>query len=95
MKHALILPFLLLVFSLVGCSSTADSPEATAKGFWQAVVDNDMEKAKTFATWDTVEYLKYLNHNKTKPERFDLGEKTISENNAEIAITLHTKQERQ
>ena len=93
MKQYLILPFFLLIFSLFSCSNTADTPEAVTKVFWQAVVDKDMEKAKSFATWDTVEYLKYLNSNKTHPERFDLGEQMIGEKGAEIAVTLHTKAE--
>ncbi|RTZ63431.1 MAG: hypothetical protein DSZ29_06870 [Aquificaceae bacterium] len=95
MKKHLILPFFLLIFSLFGCGSRADSPEAVASNFWQAVIAKDMEKAKSFATWDTVEYLKYLNTNKTHPERFDLGEKMIGEKNAEIAVTLYTKAEGQ
>ena len=95
MKQYLIFPFFLLIFSLFGCGSTTDSPEAVTKAFWQAVVDKDMENAKSFATWDTVEYLKYLNSNKTQPERFDLGEQMIGEKSAEIAVILHTKAEGQ
>jgi len=95
MKQYLMIPFLILLFTVQGCGNVSDSPEATSKGFWQAVVDKDMEQAKAFATWDTVEYLKYLNSSKTHPERFDLGEQMIGENNAEIAVTLHSNREGQ
>ncbi len=95
MKKYLILPFFLLMFSLFSCSNTADSPEAVTKGFWKAVIMKDMEKAKSYATWDTVEYLKYLNTNKTHPERFELGEQMIGEKSAEIAVILHTQEKGQ
>lgn len=90
----MIIPFFLFILSLAGCSGNpSNSPEAVAKVFWQAVIDKDMEKAKGLATWDTVSYLKYLNSNKTHPERFDLGKTMIGEKSAEIAVTLHTNGE--
>ncbi len=90
-KYLMIIPFFLFTLSLIGCGSeTADTPEAVAKVFWQAVIDKDMEKAKVLATWDTVDYLKYLNSSKTHPERFDLGETMLGEKSAEIAVILHT-----
>jgi hypothetical protein len=89
-KHLMIIPLFLFIFSLGGCSSNpSDSPEGVANVFWQAVIDKDMEKAKGLATWDTVSYLKYLNSNKTHPERFELGETMIGEKGAEIGVTPH------
>lgn len=90
-KHVIVLPFILFMLFLSGCNSEpTDSPENTAKVFWQAVVDKDMEQAKSLATWDTVTYLKYLNNSKTHPERFDLGEQKIGDKTAEIAVILHS-----
>ncbi len=90
-KRYIFIPIFILIFFIFSCNSTANSPEAVTKAFWQAVVDKDMEKAKDFATWDTVEYLQYLNSSKTHPERFDLGEAMIGEKSAEIEVVLHTK----
>ena len=90
-KYLILIPFFLFVFSLTGCiHDTTDTPEATAKVFWQAIIDKDMEQAKALATWDSVDYLKYLNSSKTHPERFDLGETMQSEKTAEIGVILHT-----
>ena len=90
----MMIPFFLFILSLTGCSNdSSDSPEGVAKVFWQAVIDKDMEKAKGLATWDTVDYLKYLNSSKIHPERFDLGETMIGEKSAEIGVTLHTNAE--
>jgi hypothetical protein len=90
-KQFTLLPLLLFIFSLSACNSEpTDSPESTARVFWQAVIDKDMEQAKNLATWDTVDYLKYLNNSKTHPERFDLGEQVIGDKTAEIAVILHS-----
>ncbi len=85
----------LLIFltSLLSACSNDTSPEAVSEQFWQAVMQRDMETAKQLSTWDTVDYLKYLKAEKLHPERFELGEKMIGENNAEIATTLFTKRQ--
>jgi hypothetical protein len=91
-QHFIRLPFIFLLLFLIGCGSEpTDSPKSAAKAFWQAVIDKDMEQAKNLATWDTVDYLKYLNNKKIHPERFDLGEETIGEKTAEIGVILHSK----
>ena len=89
MNKSLLAVFFVLTLSLFGCGGP-ESPEVVTKGFWQAVVDKDMEQAKQYSTWDTVEYLKYLTSKKTHPERFDMGEQMVGESSAEIAITLHS-----
>ena len=95
-KHFIILPFLFLLFLLTGCGSEPTaSPKSAAKAFWQAVIDKDMEQAKSLATWETVDYLKYLNNSKIHPERFNLGEEMIGEKTAEIGVILHSKSQGQ
>ena len=87
----MMIPFYFFILFLAGCSDDAsDSPEAVTTIFWQAVIDKDMEQAKALATWDTVDYLKYINHSKTHPERFELGETMMGEKSAEIGVILHT-----
>lgn len=79
-------------FALVGLTacSGSDSPESISAGFWEAVQDHDMEKAKQLATWDTVEYLKILKTKNFHPERFELGDKMEGEARAEIDTVLFT-----
>lgn len=92
MSRFLLISLMLLSSLFAGCNGS-ESPESTAKNFWQAIITRDMELAKQYSTWDTVEYLKYLNNSKTQPQRFDLGDKMIGENTAEISVTLHSNVE--
>ena len=69
------------------------SPKDVTEIFWSAVQLRDMEKAKQVATWDTVDYLKYLKAEKLHPERFELGEVMLSETRAEVATTLYTQKQ--
>ena len=80
---------LVALLSLAACNQS-ESPKDISKKFWQAVQDRDMESAKMMATWDTVDYLKYLNTEKLHPERFELGEQMMGETRAEIVTVLFT-----
>ncbi len=80
-----------ILFALVGCDSNEEkSPKQVSQVFWQAVKDRDMESAKIMATWDTVDYLKYLNADKFHPERFELGEQMVGETRSEVSTVLYT-----
>ena len=82
---------LLLAVSLgLTACGKPESPADVSKQFWNAVKERDMETAKLVATWDTVDYLKYLNTDKLHPERFELGEQMIGETRAEVATVLFT-----
>lgn len=84
---------LLLIFGMSACQQSPNSPESVSKAFWDAVQTQDMEKAKEYATWDTVDYLKYLNNEKTKPQRFELGETMQGDTRAEVATMLYTQKQ--
>ncbi len=80
-----------VLFSLAACNGhKAESPKQVSQVFWQAIQDRDMESAKMMATWDTVDYLKYLNTDKLHPERFELGEQMMGENRSEVSTVLYT-----
>lgn len=80
---------LVITFALTACNQP-ESPSEISKQFWKAVQERDMESAKLVATWDTVDYLKYLNTDKLHPERFELGEQMVGEKRAEVATVLFT-----
>lgn len=80
---------LVVSFILTACGKS-ESPSSVSKQFWNAVKERDMESAKLFATWDTVDYLKYLNTDKLHPERFELGEQMVGETRAEVETFLFT-----
>ncbi len=87
---------LLVLFSLTACNGNkAESPKEVSQAFWQAIQKRDMESAKIMATWDTVDYLKYLNTDKLHPERFDLGEEMTGETHAEVSTILYTSKQGQ
>ncbi len=82
---------LTLLIGLAACSGQS-SPTAVSQQFWQAIQERDMETAKQLATWDTVEYLKYLKAEKVHPERFELGDEMLGEKRAEVLTVLYTSQ---
>ncbi len=77
---------------LSGCTQS-DTPKSISDKFWNAVQIRDMEAAKQVATWDTVDYLKYLKSEKLHPERFELGEVMLGETRAEVATVLFTQKQ--
>jgi len=60
-----------------------------SEDFWQAVLDEDMEKAKMLVTWETTDYLKYMSNNRVAAQRFETGEVRITDNMAEVATILY------
>ena len=87
---AIFTPLLLIVSLALTACNHIDSPSDISEQFWKAVQDRDMEAAKQVSTWDTVDYLKYLNTDKLHPERFELGDQMIGETRAEVATVLYT-----
>lgn len=90
-----VLAGLLIAAVLSGCNGKAQTPEAVAGEFWQAVIDQDMEKAKSLATWDTVDYLKYIRSGQLKPERYELGDVMKGDKNASIDTFLYSQKQGQ
>lgn len=82
--------FLTIVF-LSGCMEKEQTPESVAGEFWQAVIDQDMEKAKSLASWNTVDYLKYIRSGQLKPERYELGEVLKGDRTATIQTMLYSQ----
>lgn len=76
-------------FAITACSKS-ETPADISNQFWEAVQERDMEAAKLVSTWDTVDYLKYLNTDKLHPERYELGEQMVGETRAEVATVLYT-----
>ena len=86
--------FATIFLSLSGCVQS-DTPKSVSEQFWKAVQVRDMESAKQLATWDTVDYLKYLKAERLHPERFELGEVMEGETRSEVVTTLYTQKQGQ
>lgn len=91
MKCVTLLSMFLIMALLVGCDNESKSPESVAAEFWQAVIDQDMEKAKALASWDSVDYLKYVRSGKLKPERYELGEVMKGDRTVVIETMLYSQ----
>ncbi|MGB1311308.1 MAG: hypothetical protein ACPG47_08850 [Leucothrix sp.] len=92
-RGRLLISLLLMMCFLIGCTEKEATPESVAGEFWQAVIDKDMEKAKNMATWDSVDYLKYIRSGQLKPERYELGEVMKSDRAAIIETMLYSQPE--
>lgn len=88
-----ILASVLLAAVLSACTAKEQTPEVVAGEFWQAVIDQDMEKAKSLASWDSVDYLKYIRSGQLKPERYELGEVMTGDKRASIDTFLYSQKQ--
>jgi Zn-dependent alcohol dehydrogenase len=76
---------------LTACIFSSESQNAVtvANAFWQAVQDKNMEKAKELSTWDSAQYLKFIESDKLQAQRFETGEVKILDQTAEVATILY------
>ena len=70
-------------------SSDEQQARETANSFWQAVLREDMEAAKQQTTWESAQYLKFLNSQQIDAQRFETGELLITDGVAEVATVLY------
>lgn len=90
-RYATIIGLMVLASLLSGCllSSEEQSARDVANGFWQAVLDEDMEAAKQRVTWDSARYLSFLNSKQLMAKRFETGELQVTDGVAEVATVLY------
>ena len=91
MTHRILILLVLLLPLLTGCILSSESQNAVAvtEEFWQAVQNKDMEKAKQLSTWESAEYLKFVQSDKINAQRFETGEVKVTDQTAEVATILY------
>ena len=91
MKFKIAFLLALLSFLLTACIFSSESQNAVAvtEAFWKAVQEKDMDKAKQLATWESAEYLKFLQSDKINAQRFETGEVKVTDQTAEVATILY------
>ena len=82
---------LLVSVLLSGCifSSESQQVRAVADKFWQAILNDDMETAKNLTTWESAQYLQFLNSKSVSAQRFETGEIKIDGTTAAVATLLY------
>lgn len=78
----------LLLAACVFSSESQQVRDLTEK-FWQALLAKDMETTKTLVTWESAQFLTFLNNSGVSAQRFETGEIKIHENTAEVATVLY------
>ncbi|NIM19873.1 MAG: hypothetical protein GTO51_06470 [Candidatus Latescibacteria bacterium] len=82
----ILLAFLIpLIFS---CSSGEDESLAVAKAFWQALEDQDIEKARSYATKETAASLKPNDNEEDKDVDIVFGEVTFEDGKSIVETTM-------
>ncbi|SKA67787.1 hypothetical protein SAMN02745130_00123 [Thiothrix eikelboomii] len=90
LQFLFVLVCLLGLLSLTACSqSTEQNARQVANEFWEAILQEDMEKAKALTTWDSTQYLSLLQNKKMSARRFETGELKIENGLAEVATVLY------
>jgi len=91
MKLKIALLFSILPMLLTACIFSSESQNAVTvtNAFWQAVQDKNIEKAKELSTWDSAQYLKFIESDKLQAQRFETGEVKILDQTAEVATILY------
>lgn len=90
LRYLWVLLCIFACLSLTACSqSTEQDARRVANEFWTAILQDDMEKAKTLATWDSTQYLSLLHNKKMSARRFETGELKIENGLAEVATVLY------
>jgi hypothetical protein len=82
---------MLLGILLSGCIFSSESQQVrdTTEKFWQAVLAGDMATVKDLVTWDSAQYLPFLDSKNVSAKRFETGEVKVQENTAEVATILY------
>lgn len=82
-------PILIAIALLVlAACAQKQTPEEVAHGFWQAVVNNDLDAARKLATRDSQKSLDLLDNQEKMLKDVEVGAATITEQQATVPTTL-------
>lgn len=77
---------------MAGCTKDADSPEAVAEKFWEAMMDRDIDEAKNYATKSSAYSLKENNNKSDSDVKITFGEVKTEKDNSSVETTMHSSQ---
>lgn len=89
LRNTTILAIVCLGLLVVACSGKPASPKDVSTLFWEAVITNDIEKAKSLATPLTSHHVDSLDNESRQLKSVDVSEPVISESRAMVETVLH------
>ena len=75
------------LFALAACVQK-QTPEEVTHGFWQAVIDNDLDAARKLTTRDSRKNLNLLDNREKRLKAVEVGTATITAEKATVPTTL-------
>ncbi len=78
----------LIALLILSACAQKQTPEEVAHGFWQAIVNNDLETAHKLATKDSRHDLDLLDNKEKKLKAVEVGTATITGNVSTVPTTL-------
>lgn len=88
--QAILVAFVIVMTSLLGCSSSGDKPIEIAEQFWSAMEEQDIEKARSFATEETAGSVTINEDAKDEEVDIVFGEVSFEDDHAAVATTMIT-----
>ncbi len=79
--------FVLALLTVAACAQK-QTPEEVAHGFWQAVVDNDLDAARQLTTKASQKDLDLLDNREKMLKAVEVGSATVTERTATVPTTL-------
>ncbi len=89
-RKIFVLFFVFLFVFVIGCTKNADEPLGIAEKFWDAVKNDDIETAKSYATKATANSLMVKDDKGDPRDKVTFGEVKFEDEKAEVETTLHS-----
>ena len=84
-----------LFFTLVACGNNDSSdPKSVAEQFWSSAQQKKLDDAKQFVSWETADYLRYIEDEKLTITHVDLGEVFQADDITKIDTVIVLKKEK-
>ncbi|UCF06394.1 MAG: hypothetical protein JSV33_05015 [bacterium] len=87
---ALVMAFAVLLVMLTGCSGGGDTAIVVAGKFWDALEDQDLEKARSYCTKETAESLTLNEDTKDQDVSIEFGNVDITQECAQIETIMRS-----
>lgn len=88
-RNIALICMVIALFLTAGCTRS-DSPESVADEFWGALMDRDIDKARSHATKNTAAFLQENNNNTDGEAEITFGEVNTENGKSTIETSMHS-----